>query len=345
MGGDKIRQYKLGIYDSDTSYMLNLMNHINSDRNNPLFALAFSDAEELGEYVRTRGIDVLVVDEELYSGIKLRENPMKCVYLTRYRDFACTASLRHEVCETEASAWRYGSAPVRVGSVDGEPVCRVFKYSRVSDIVASIMRFMNINDPEKSRRLFKSYGVISPIGRCGKTNLAISLCMNDEVRGGLYVGMEEYGAFQEQEDIISNVIYLAKERSDRFVDYVENHVVRLEGYSVLGYMRSYTDAMELEADDMAWMLDRFQEWGRYTTVVWDMGQAVLKDLAVLGTFDEIVVPVLGDEQSKDKIKAFEELLERKELGKLVCRMKKLHVPNSAPDSPRMLSLMESEFGG
>lgn len=321
--------------------MINLMNHINSDRENPLFALAFSDADELLEYLRIQQVDVLVVSEEAAAGLLPQMRAQRCVYLTDYRTVV-RGDAQYEVAEDAAP---FGGYKERSASADDSPhMCRVFKYSKVRDIVAAIMKFMNIDVAGNVRRVFRSYAVISPIGRCGKTNLAVSLCMNDEVRGGLYIGMEEYGAFQDADDVISNVIFLAKERSDRFIDYVEKCVVKVDGYSVLGYLRSYTDAMELGAEDAAWMLQRLSEWGRYSTVVCDIGQAVLKDFAVLGAFDELVVPMLGDEQSQDKVRAFEKMLERAELGKVARRMKKVYVPNAAPDSALMLRLMESEFG-
>lgn len=294
--------------------MINLMNHVNADRENPVFALAFSNVQELQAYLQSNTLDVMIVDEESFPEAAVLLRDIKCVILTRSRE-----------------------------AVIGDYLS-VFKYSRVKDIIAAIMKLMNISCLESGNKLFKSYAVISPIGRCGKTNLAISLCMNDEVRGGLYIGMEEFCAFQDDEDVIANVIYLAKERSEGFMDYLEQHVVSLDGYSVLGYLKSYVDAMELTAEDMAWILSQIREWGRFTTVVCDLGQAVLKNLNVLGVFDEVVIPVLNDELSKDKLAAFEKLLICAELGKVVRRSRKLFVPNAAPDSPRMLNLLDKEFG-
>ena len=201
---------------------------------------------------------------------------------------------------------------------------RIFKYSRVRNISSEILRYMNIDDTDRRRKLFRSYAVISPIGRCGKTNLAVSLCMNDEVRGGLYVGMEEYSAFHDHEDVLANVIYLVKQRSPDLTGYI--------------------DALELDTEDMVWLIDEFRRWGRYTTVVFDMGQAVLKDLAILGAFDEIMVPELKDELSQDKLGMFERVLERRELGKIARRLHRLNVPLAVPGSAEMLRFIESEIG-
>ena len=295
--------------------MISLMNHINSDRENPFLALAFSGQEELRDYLCENRLDVLLIDEKIYADIWQELGAQRCVILS-------------------------GERQSGVREISGAAV--LFKYSRASDIVQGIIKYMDVDVPERSRRLFRSYGVISPVGRCGKTNLAISLCMDDEVRGGLYIGMEEFSSFDDRYDVISNIIYLVKERAARFAEYVDEHVVKLDDYSVLGYMRSYMDAMELTGEDVRWMIDKFREWGRYTTVVFDIGQAVLKDLSVLSAFDVVIVPELSDEQSQEKISTFERLLESVELGKVAKRMRRVRVPNAAPGSAEMLRFIDSQ---
>lgn len=243
--------------------MINLMNHINSDRDNPFLSLAFSGLDELMAYLSNSSLDVLLVDEKIYVDIWQEIREQRVLILTRER--------------TEENIDRCGETPGIL-----------FKYSKVSDIVLMLMRYMNVDIPERSRQLFRSYGVISPIGRCGKTNLAINICMDDEVRGGLYIGLEDFSSFNDSEDVISNVIYLIKERSSGFIEYVGNHVVKLDDYSVLGYMQSYLEALELTGKDVEWMVEQLKEWGMYTTVVLDIGQAVLKDLSVLSALDVII---------------------------------------------------------
>ena len=305
----------MGIYDEDKAYMISLMNHINSDRENPFLAMAFSGQEELRCYLHENSLDVLIIDEKLYANIWQELEAQRCVILSGERRF-----------ETK--------------EISGAAV--LFKYSRSSDIVQGIIKYMDVDVPERRRRLFRSYGVISPIGRCGKTNRAISLCMGDEVRGGLYIGMEEFSSFYDREDVISNTIYLVKERAAGFTEYVDAHTVKLDDYSVLGYMRSYLDAMELTGEDVRWMIDKFREWCRYTTVVFDIGQAVLKDLTVLSAFDMVIIPELSDEQSQEKISTFERLLESVELGKVAKRMRRVRVPNAAPGSAEMLRFIDSQ---
>ena len=178
-GGVTIQQYKIGICDEDESYMISLMSHINSDRDNPLFALAFSGGRELIQYLDAGNLDVILIGENVYREIGMVLRGRRCMIFTPDRE--------RRIAETGVGI--------------------IFKYSRVKDIVSDILAFMNVVDVGRSRDLFRSYAVMSPVGRCGKTSLAVSLCMNDEVRGGLYIGMEEYGGFQDKEDVISQVIH------------------------------------------------------------------------------------------------------------------------------------------
>lgn len=335
--------------------MISLMNHINTDKENPFLALAFSGRDELMGYLYNNQIDILLVDEKLYTEMCMELRKQRCVVLSRKRTQGMTDLTGGLRCSDRIAE----SMVAGTGNICKENICKndmediqaggqitapgvLFKYSRVGDIVQALMKYMDLEMPERSRQLFRSYGVISPIGRCGKTNLAINLCMNDEVRGGLYIGMEDFSSFEDGEDVVSNVIYLVKTRSAGFIEYIETHTVKLENYSVLGYMRSYLDALELTRGDAEWMMEQLKLWGRYTTVVFDIGQAVLKDLSVLSALDIVVVPELPDEQSQDKIRTFEKILEAEELGKIVRRMKKVRVPNAVPGSAEMLRFIESQ---
>ena len=343
-GGETIQQYKVGIYEDDKAYMMSLMNHINSDRGNPFLALAFSGRDELQGYLRANSLDILLIDEKLYVDIWQELRGQRCVVLSGKRPAGTDSG--SEISKY-GEGWFGGSA--ESGSLEygeqsggGNVPGVLFKYSKARDIVRAVMKYMDADVPERRRKLFRSYGVISPVGRCGKTKLAISLCMNDEVRGGLYIGLEEFSSFEDREDVVSNVIYLIKERSDGFTDYVGENTVQLDDYSVLGYMRSYLDAMELDRSDVEWMLEQLRVWGRYTTIVLDIGQAVLKDLSVLSALDVIVVPELPDEQSQEKIRTFERLLESEELGKVAKRMKRVRVADAAPGSAEMIRFIESQ---
>lgn len=185
-GGETIQQYKVGIYDDDKAYMMSLMNHINSDRGNPFLALAFSGRDELQGYLRANSLDILLIDEKLYVDIWQELRGQRCVVLSGKRPAGTDSG--SEISKY-GEGWFGGSA--ESGSLEygeqsggGNVPGVLFKYSKARDIVRAVMKYIDADVPERRRKLFRSYGVISPVGRCGKTKLAINLCMNDEVRGG-----------------------------------------------------------------------------------------------------------------------------------------------------------------
>ena len=318
--------------------MISLMNHINSDRDNPMFALAFSTLEELCEYMSERHLDILVVDEKVAEQTVCALADGETAAASETAGGGLPQVKTKDVMEKKFTDGL--GLPVKMlilsrSKRDENDYGMIFKYSRVSELISSILGYIDVKEIQSSRNLFRTYGVISPLGRCGKTTLAVSLCMNDDVRGGLYIGMEEYGSYQDDAD--------AKQRSCEFTDYMSRLTVDLGKYSVAGYLKSYIDAMELDTDDVRWMISQMREWGRYTTVAFDIGQAVLKDLTILTAFDEVLVPVLDDEISSAKVKAFEETLRRAELGKLLCRMRKVSVPAAAPGSAQMIRFIENEM--
>ena len=326
--------------------MISLMNHINSDRDNPMFALAFSTLKELCEYMSERHLDILVVDEKVAEQTVCALAGGETVAASETAGGGLPQVKTKDVMENKLTDGLGLSVKMLILSRskrDENDCGMIFKYSRVSELISSILGYIDVKEIQSSRNLFRTYGVISPLGRCGKTTLAVSLCMNDDVRGGLYIGMEEYGSYQDDADALSNMIYLAKQRSCEFTDYMSRLTVDLGKYSVAGYLKSYIDAMELDTDDVRWMISQMREWGRYTTVAFDIGQAVLKDLTILTAFDEVLVPVLDDEISSAKVKAFEETLRRAELGKLLCRMRKVSVPAAAPGSAQMIRFIENEM--
>ena len=325
--------------------MISLMNHINSDRDNPMFALAFSTLEELCEYMSERHLDILVVDEKVAEQTVCALAGGETAAASETAGGGLPQVKTKDVMEKKFTDGL--GLPVKMlilsrSKRDENDYGMIFKYSRVSELISSILGYIDVKEIQSSRNLFRTYGVISPLGRCGKTTLAVSLCMNDDVRGGLYIGMEE-GSYQDDADALSNMIYLAKQRSCEFTDYMSRLTVNLGKYSVAGYLKSYIDAMELDTDDVRWMISQMREWGRYTTVAFDIGQAVLKDLTILTAFDEVLVPVLDDEISSAKVKAFEETLRRAELGKLLCHMREVSVPAAAPGSAQMIRFIENEM--
>jgi hypothetical protein len=287
------------------------MNYINNDKTSPVLAIAFSSYEKFTSYMENNRLDMLLISET--SGwdmekIKCIEN-IKIVYFTEVRD-------RSRVKDTTCT--------------------RVYKYSKGADILKKLIEILDFSENPFKKQLYTTYAVISPLGRCGKTRAALAICNADEVRGGLYMGLESYGYMEAvTENIVysmSDILYLAKIKSDSILDYVSKGIIRKEDIAILPSSNVCLDLKEFEAEDMEWLLDRLVEWGRYTTIVCDIDGAALNDISILGLFDKVVVPVLTDKISTEKINNFKNLLRKKELSNLADRLIEVNVPDTEYNS-------------
>lgn len=316
-GMSGIRQYKVGIIDADERYVQRLMQYINRDIKNPILALGFLTMETLEAYLKEHELDLLLAagDMEVCSG----ENCREVLYFRTERP----------------------EAGLETGSI--------YKFSRADVILDKIVSRLKIEPRHAGTELYCTYGVISPVGRSGKTRLAMALCAFDEVRGGLYLGMEEYGEIpdtdQRERDVMSNLFYLVKNRSEELIPYLEREMRQLDGFYMLPSPASYQDLRSITKADMIWMMDELVKWGRFTTIVCDIGGAALGDLSVLEVFDYLLMPVLEDEYSMKKTDAFIRLLERRELGKLAGRIRKVRLPDAGYQEPAMLGYLERKLEG
>ena len=203
-----MRQLKLGIVGMESNYVIGLMNYINADKRNPFFAMAFSTEERLENYLKEHTLDALLYEESMMPVI---------VGLPEGKNI-CTIKLAEQApdkMEKEA----------------------IYRYLSVEEILKRVLRIIKAEEAEGKWELFATYAVISPIGRSGKTRLAKSICLMDEVRGGLYIGMEAYGERkQETSETVtdktcgmSELAYLIRIQSGQIFEYLD-YYQKEEGY-------------------------------------------------------------------------------------------------------------------
>ena len=222
----------------------------------------------------------------------------------------------------------------------------IYRYLSVEEILKRVLRIIKAEEAEGKWELFATYAVISPIGRSGKTRLAKSICLMDEVRGGLYIGMEAYGERkQETSETVtdktcgmSELAYLIRIQSGQIFEYLDKSVVVEGGISMIASPEVYLDIRELNRSDVSWFIKKLIAYGRYTTIVFDIDGSVLGDITILGEFDHVFVPVLDGGYAEEKVAAFQRLLEKQELQKVVMRMQQVVVPDHAYDSAEMMQL-------
>jgi cellulose biosynthesis protein BcsQ len=292
------------------------MNYINNDDAGSILAIAFSGVGKLEDYLKSSKLDLCVVSENIDTDIFSNIQDVKLLYLTENR---------------------YTSP------FDEDKSLYVYKYSKGQNLLDKIKDILIYSEHRFKGGLCKAYAVTSPLGRCGKTRTAMAICNADEVRGGLYMGLEAYGGIAYDEQInytMSDILYLTKIRSEQILDYIMKSIIRIDNIYAIPSSNSCTDLYEINKEDIDWLLNKVMEWGRYTTIVWDIDGTLISNMEILNAFDKVIMPVLNDDASMLKISGFRKMLDDEEFHGLSDKLLEIYVPDTDYDSAEMIRCIE-----
>lgn len=135
------------------------------------------------------------------------------------------------------------------------------------------------------------YAVYSPLGRCGKTTFAKSLC--ERIGNSLYVNWEGISECLDENGIGSWMLYCMKSRNEECLEYLQANAV-----ASLPPPECFRDIRQIEIEDLRWFREAIQRRGQYAGVVFDIGGMALASYAVFGAFDRILIPTLRDTVSQ-----------------------------------------------
>ena len=247
-GKGKSMKKMMAVYDADTRYAERLSDYVNRKERGVFTAQAFTSKEKLAEYAAKHEIDVLLSGERTDSG---------------------------DISEIPSGQKIYMSEETERQMESGK---EIYKFQSGDDIIREVMavyseipgiRPNTAGSVDQSRRII---GVYSPVGRCGKTCLALAigqiLAKEEKV---LFVTLDTFTGFtgllnERWKRDLSDLIYYYKQ--ERF------HIVRLNSLVYyLGDMawippiRIPQDYAQLTAQEMADLMERILREGNYTTLV------------------------------------------------------------------------------
>lgn len=297
-----MKTFRVGICSSDPDYSVGLMDYVNSDTSLGINAVMFSSMNAAKEYLEIEDIDLILTDDTT-----------ECSMLQRKLEY-CGVKVAELSDNPVAELSRAGS----------EDEAYIYKYQPVS-VICKLIKETLLLENSDSRRVAECIAVYSPLGRCGKTRLAKTLAGYDEVRGGLYIGMEDFN--QHMEGMRSNILYLIKSRSTDLGEAIDAELISESGVRNIYLSGTYVDTQDVTKDDMKMLLDALLKTGRFTSIVCDIGGAAFNDLSVLDSFDRIYMPVLKDQQSIKKLEIYMKYM--KETGKqnVLRKTKTVYVPD------------------
>lgn len=298
----------MAVYDADPFYAERLSDYVNRKEKGVFEAQAFTSRKCLEEFAKENEVDVLLTgapeDTEAIGSLK---NTQK-IHLTEERETGNSAENRE-----------------------------IYKYQSGDDIIREVMAvYCELPDaklvfPGLGNWKKRIIGVYSPVGRCGKTSLALSigqvLAREEKV---LFITLDLFTGFSRLIDEqwkrdLSDLLYYYKQ--GRF------HILRLN--SVVYYLgdmawlppiRYPDDYSQVSSEEMADFLTKIMEESDYTTIVLDMGTFDRRVLPVLNICQAVYMPVKEDIFSQAKIKEFEEYVDECGGQKVKERFYKIHVP-------------------
>lgn len=297
---------KVGIFDSDRAYVEKMAAYLNRFGKEIWNVAGFTDGTVLEKYMRERGVDLLMMTGKdsvaYYKGL--------------FPEVCC-------VCLTESKREGKGRDPVMEG------VYSVYRYQSagaVGQAVVDIVKYLGI--VKQSAK--KSVALYSPVGRCGKTTLAMEFVENEQNAGWLYIGMEDYSYLVDDDKYAAeDFLYYVKERREDAVSDILNKVS-----GIIPSPFSPFDTRQIGRNDVEWFLKIFENIGIYKGVIFDIGTGILQNLNVLLQFDYLIVPYLSEEPSMEKRQQFEELIRAYEMDELLERIHYLNMDD--PDVMREL---------
>jgi len=298
-----MRKPEIGLCDRDIRYIEGLSERLEADQKVHIRTMLFSEMSEVDSYLKKNNLMIIFSNDtedcERDERGEYFYRGIRCIPLTEYR-------------EEEG----------------------IFKYQKVARVCKEIMKRLR---PEVSdvRKVNACYGVYSPLGRCGKTSLAKALAGSDEIRGGLYIGMEDFsGDDPEQQN--PDFLYKVKQRLPEVTEEIVSRALVLDGTGLFDISGIFLDSRDVRRADVEWLRDQIFASGRYTTVVFDIGSAAIEDFEVLEAFDRIFLPILDDEISGKKLARFEDVLRSMGLSSVTGNITPAKVPEADFSSPEMM---------
>lgn len=287
-GGDTVSKIRVCIYDRDKEYVRRLATMISRCGEGKYKVSAFDNSEDLLAQIKKKSFHIFIGNsEELET--ELQEGNTSVIQLME--------NDKEDSVEMKRDRKKY----------------YVSKYAGAKQIFQQVVMVAEeFESQEKNRN--RLVAIYSPVGRCGKTQFALSLRKEGYGKKWLYISFEEYGVIGNIENDIqeysweNSFLYYIKERNTQQVNQVID-----KGNGIIMSSFSPIDGKQLTEDDFVWMIQTIREQKYYSGIVFDMGTGILQRLEWLDLFDDIVVPYIPNDMALRKKDKFTHILEASDL--------------------------------
>ena len=336
--------------DSEEDYVSRLADYMNTKVGFPFEVYAFSDMQAAASFMDSREITLyLGPDIGAFTG-------GKSIHARQVLFFSETLG----------------------EDTDGE--ARVCKYQGADDLIRNVLEeYAKRNKesaperPENSRNFFTAketgeepgaegganpehtciIGVCSPVGRCGKTEFAITLGeFLARRKETLYINLEDYrgllppGREEDETPDLIDLIYYLREDPGSIELRLAGMTKTLQRLDLILPADTPMDLSQVQSEEWGQLLDILAGSGKYAYLILDIGNRIEQILAILPKCSEIYLPAVDEEDAKQKIRHFMRTLSVAGLEDVKERISPVCLPQTALSgkSDPLRQLMKGEMG-
>lgn len=291
-----MKTVKIGVYDEERSYVEMLCAYLNRKGNGKWIVLAYTNEALLERDANESRID-MISGTSRQTLCKIRKNHQSIPLLW----------LKEEDKNFSGGTEEFAS---------------VYRYRNAAVIAEALEEMVNTFLTDAKNKI-SIVAVYSPVGRCGKTGLAINLVNQVQYGRWFYIGMEDYSFLWKREKEAEGIMF---SEADSFLYYIKEQneeqltLLLRDSRGIIPSAFSPFDTKCLEIEDFKWLLEWLKNTESYAGFIFDLGTGVLTDISILTLFDYIVVPFLQQEREIQKLEQFKDLINAYGLSSLNNRL-------------------------
>lgn len=316
---------RIGILDEEKEYVEMLAAYLGRFGKGQWMTAAFTDWSVLHSYLSSGRLDILAgTNREELNKLQQEYDGLTLLWLSNQKN---------------------GQNDRQKGMAE---VQSVYRYQSARMIAVTIQNMV-----EQSSLTLKTerqmVAIYSPVGRCGKTSLALEVVQNKTYGKWLYIGMEDYSSFPmvegnkktpivqdmeyniEMEDFL---YYLKEKQQEKILALIE------QSGGIIPSGRLLFDMRQITKEDMLWIRNILCQSG-FCGVIFDIGTGVLRDYDIFSVFDYLLIPYLPEEAAMFKKENFEKGLDWAGAGIIKEKIRFLNMQ----DRQQVVEVMKTIFKG
>lgn len=316
----------MAVWDVDAGYAKRFADVVNQKEKVPFTVVPFTSLENLKEYAKEHVIEILLV-----SGTALPQ---------QVKEIGAGTVLALAEGEIVSSAGSYPS---------------VYKYQSADSVIREVMsHYCETPRPALVAlgKRAKVIGIYSPVSRCLKTSLALTmgqqLARDEKV---LHVDFEVFSGFGgllggDGKGDLSDVLYFFRQESLSVIR-LKSMLYNWKGMDYIPPVRYPEDLEQLTGEEAAGLMGRLASDCGYEYVIADLGQVICNMIPVLESCDVVYMPVKEDGVSCAKLEKFEQYLDvshRESLRERIMRVKLPYHNSFGRKDDYMEQLLWGELG-